>query len=109
MEKRKAIVTGSSSGIGKAITSILLKSGADVIGIARDHEKFEPNFACYLPISLDLSDFEKIESVIPQLLHQHSDIDVLICNAGYGDFQALENFSSKQILKFINLNLIWKI
>ena len=53
MEKRKAIVTGSSSGIGKAITSILLKSGADVIGIARDHDKFEPNFACYLPISLD--------------------------------------------------------
>ena len=51
MEKRKAIVTGSSSGIGKAITSILLKSGADVIGIARDHEKFEPNSDCYLPIS----------------------------------------------------------
>ena len=106
MEKRKAIVTGSSSGIGKAITSILLKSGADVIGIARDHDKFEPNFACYLPISLDLSDFEKIESVIPQLLLEHSDIDVLICNAGHGDFQALENFSSKQISKFINLNLI---
>ena len=106
MEKRKAIVTGSSSGIGKAITSILLKSGADVIGIARDNEKFEPNFDRYLPISLDLSNFEKIESVIPQLLLEHSDIDVLICNAGHGDFQALENFSSKQISKFINLNLI---
>ena len=53
-----------------------------------------------------LSDFEKIESVIPQLLLEHSDIDVLICNAGHGDFQALENFSSKQISKFINLNLI---
>ena len=76
MEKRKAIVTGSSSGIGKAITSILLKSGADVIGLARDHKKFKPNFDRYFPISLDLSDFEKIESVIPQLLHQHSDIDL---------------------------------
>ena len=52
MEKRKAIITGSSSGIGKAITSILLKSGADVIGLARDHKKFEPNFDRYFPFHL---------------------------------------------------------
>ena len=106
MEKRKAIVTGSSSGIGKEITSLLLKSGADVIGLARDHKKFKPDFDGYFPIAVDLSDFEKTERIIPQVLHQHSEVDVLICNAGYGDFRTLENFSAKQISDFLNLNLI---
>ena len=106
MEKRKAIVTGSSSGIGKEITSLLLKSGADVIGLARDHKKFKPDFDGYFPISVDLSDFEKTERIIPQVLHQHSEVDVLICNAGCGDFRTLENFSAKQISDFLNLNLI---
>ena len=106
MEKRKAIISGSSSGIGKEITSLLLKSGTDVIGLARDHKKFKPDFDGYYPISVDLSDFEKTERIIPQVLHQHSEVDVLICNAGCGDFRTLENFSAKQISDFINLNLI---
>ena len=106
MEKIKAIVTGSSSGIGKEITSLLLKSGSDVIGFARDHKKFKPDFDGYFPISVDLSDFEKTERIIPQVLHQHSEVDVLICNAGCGDFRTLENFSAKQISDFLNLNLI---
>ncbi len=106
MEKRKAIVTGSSSGIGKEITSLLLKSGADVIGLARNHKKFEPVSDGYFPISVDLSDLKKIERIIPQVLHEHSDVDVLICNAGFGDFRPLENFSARQIYDFINLNLI---
>tara|TARA_B100001057_G_scaffold365710_1_gene368858 strand:+ start:835 stop:1539 length:705 start_codon:yes stop_codon:yes gene_type:complete len=106
LEKRKAIVTGSSSGIGKEITSLLLKSGADVIGLARNHKKFEPVSDGYFPISVDLSDLKKIERIIPQVLHEHSDVDVLICNAGFGDFRPLENFSARQIYDFINLNLI---
>ena len=106
MEKRKAIVTGSSSGIGKEITSLLLKSGADVIGLARNHKKFEPVSDGYFPVSVDLSDLKKIERIIPQVLHEHSDVDVLICNAGFGDFRPLENFSARQIYDFINLNLI---
>ena len=106
MEKRKAIVSGSSSGIGKEITSLLLKSVTDVIGLARDHKKFKPDFDGYFPISIDLSDFEKTERIIPQVLHQHSDVDVLICNAGCGDFRTLENFSAKQISDFININFI---
>ena len=39
-------------------------------------------------------------------MQEHSNIDVLICNAGHGDFRTLENFSGKQIADFINLNLI---
>ena len=106
MKKIKAIVTGSTSGIGKEITSLLLKSGASVIGLARDHKKFQPDSDNYFPVAVDLSDLEKAERIIPKILQEHSYIDVLICNAGHGDFRALENFSGKQIADFINLNLI---
>ena len=60
MKKIKAIVTGSTSGIGKEITSLLLKSGASVIGLARDHKKFQPDFDNYFPVAVDLSDLERL-------------------------------------------------
>ena len=36
----EAIITGSSSGIGRAIAELLLRQGASVVGIARDHAIF---------------------------------------------------------------------
>ena len=42
IKERKVLVTGSSDGIGRSITLSLLKSGAKVIGLARDHSKFNP-------------------------------------------------------------------
>ena len=42
IKERKALVTGSSDGIGRSITLSLLNSGAKVIGLARDHSKFNP-------------------------------------------------------------------
>ena len=40
MKDKCILVTGSSSGIGKGITTKLLDLGAKVIGIARDHKKY---------------------------------------------------------------------
>ena len=42
IKERKVLVTGSSDGIGRSITLSLLKSGAKVIGLARNHSKFNP-------------------------------------------------------------------
>ena len=52
---RKVLITGSSSGIGRATAELLLGRGAAVIGIARDHTKFAPGFSRYDPVTLDLS------------------------------------------------------
>ena len=41
-QKKTAVVTGSSSGIGRAISQDLLSHGYKVIGLARDHKKFDP-------------------------------------------------------------------
>ena len=106
MENRVALVTGSTSGIGRETTLELLKNKIKVIGLGRCHKKFKPKIDGYFPITIDLSDFVSIARIIPQVLDEHSKIDVFVSNAGYGDFKSLENFSDKQVCEFLNLNLI---
>ena len=48
MKDKCFLITGSSSGIGRAITIKLLDSGAKVIGLARNHSKFKLQHKNYL-------------------------------------------------------------
>ena len=52
---KAALISGSSSGIGKAIAEKFLGNGIKVVGLARDHSKFMPNEKHYIPIEADLS------------------------------------------------------
>ena len=109
MTNKTALVTGSSSGIGQAITEALLNDGHNVIGLARDHGKFKPRYGSYRPITVDLSDIENTETMVHSLLNKYPDISIFIGNAGYGDFKHLENFSSLQITDFLITNLVSQI
>ena len=103
---KAALISGSSSGIGRAISEKFLESGIKVIGLARDHSKFKPDEKNYIPIEADLSKVKKLPELIKSILKENPDIDVFVSGAGYGDFKSLENFSSPQIENFINLNLV---
>ena len=107
--ERLALITGSSSGIGKAITDKLLSGGFKVIGLARDHSKYSPDSSNYLPLTIDLSNVETLEHVIPRIIKKHGNMNVFISNAGFGDFKNLENFSPSQIQQYFNVNLIAQI
>tara|TARA_Y100001960_G_C14767569_1_gene877895 strand:+ start:2822 stop:3568 length:747 start_codon:yes stop_codon:yes gene_type:complete len=106
MTARSALVTGSSSGIGKAICQKLLQAGFKVVGLARNHEKFNSDCSNYFPYSVDLSNSNETTKILKKILLQHPEINILVSNAGYGKFQSLENYSTKQIKEFIELNLI---
>ena len=103
---KAALISGSSSGIGRAISEKLLDNGIKVIGLARDHSKFVPIGKDYVPIEIDLSKVKKLPELIKPILKQNPDIDIFVSSAGYGEFKSLENFSSPQIENFINLNLV---
>jgi len=96
------IVTGASSGIGKAACEFLLEHGHKVIGIARrdasiKHENFQS-------LHFDLSDLEQLPIFLESLVKSHPQIDALVCNAGRGQFGSLEEFSYDQIQKLMDLN-----
>jgi short-subunit dehydrogenase len=105
-QQKTAVVTGSSSGIGRAISQDLLSHGYKVIGLARDHKKFDPATKHYFPYEIDLTDFDRTVSLLKRILADHEEVNVLVSNAGFGKFQSLENFSVTQIQSFLNLNLL---
>lgn len=107
--QRSILVTGASRGIGAAITAGLLGEGCNVTGIARkfngafsDDDKFEA-------IELDLSKLDNISSQFQSIRRKSKSIDGLVCNAGFGRFGSLEEFSSTQIRDLVDLNLTSQI
>ena len=105
IKERKVLVTGSSDGIGRSITLSLLKSGAKVIGLARDHSKFNPETKNYIKYKTDFSNEEILLNTITKIIKDHKDLDCLVSNAGFGKFGTLETFSTKEINDFIFTNL----
>ena len=106
MNDRHILVTGSSSGIGRAITEKLLAAGANVIGIARNPKTIKSTFGKYVTFEVDLSDLTNLGSSIEHILSLHPDLNGLVSNAGYGKFGGLESFSTNQISSFIDVNLV---
>ena len=105
IKERKVLVTGSSDGMGRSITLSLLKSGAKVIGLARDHSKFNPETKNYIKYKTDFSNEEILLNTIAKIIKDHKDLDCLVSNAGFGKFGTLETFSTKEINDFIFTNL----
>ena len=60
---RIAVVTGSSSGIGRATATRLLEAGFTVIGLARHHNQSDINHDRYHPCTADVSDIKKLDKI----------------------------------------------
>ena len=103
--ERRILVTGASSGIGRAIARGLLDAGAKVIGIGRDFSDWVEIPRGLTAERIDLADLDALPGRLKSLAAAHSDIDGLICNAGAGRFGALEQFSPAQIRALVDLNL----
>ncbi len=93
---RKALVTGASSGLGRAFADSLLAEGLEVWGSARRLDSLQ-DVAGLHPLQLDLSHLNGVEEVIGRLLEEEPDIDLVINNAGYGAFFPLEDFAIPEI------------
>ena len=99
----KAVVTGASSGIGKAVSMRLLKLGFEVIGVSRTVEAAAFNHDKFEALPCDLSK----ESQTLQLCEilKEKNISILINAAGFGRFEPHEELQTKTITDMTFLNL----
>ena len=104
--KKVILLTGASSGIGYQTAESLAKEGHIVYGAARRTEKMETlkQFGVK-PIYLDVTDEENIKSAIDTIIRNEGRIDVLINNAGYGSFGAVEDVEINEARRQFEVNL----
>ena len=98
VEGKVCLVTGASSGIGKATAWKLAEAGAHVVTIARDKEQLDEVVAEFAAAGLtlhayvgDLADMASAEAVTQQILAEHGVVDILVNNAGRSIRRAIEN------------------
>jgi NAD(P)-dependent dehydrogenase (short-subunit alcohol dehydrogenase family) len=92
MTTKTALVTGASSGIGEATALKLQGLGYTVYGAARRADRMQELAAEGIrPLAMDVTDEASMSAGIAQIIADTGRIDVLVNNAGYGSYGALED------------------
>ncbi len=103
----KILITGGSSGIGKSTAKLLKDAGADVLITGRCKEKLQQvaNELGFKFLQFDLSEFDSIPNKAEKIVSKLKGIDVLINNAGIGDFALLGDITIEQFQRIFNTNV----
>jgi NAD(P)-dependent dehydrogenase (short-subunit alcohol dehydrogenase family) len=100
-EKKVILITGVSSGIGKASAEHLSSLGHNVYGTCR--KNIDENLP-FVNLKMDVTDDKSIQNVISRIIQEEKKIDVLINNAGIGIVGPLEDFSMEEIQLQFDVN-----
>lgn len=102
MSQRKALVTGSSSGIGRSVAELLLSRNFHVTGVSRSTPDITGE--SYTHITCDLSDAFATKKLCEQLQKEFSPFDVVVLNAGLAHFEPHEQQKAENISEMIAVN-----
>lgn len=106
-------ITGTSRGFGRVWAEAALKRGDKVAATARDIDSLKDLADTYgdnlLPLALDVDDRQANFDAVQKAHDTFGRIDVLISNAGYGQFGFFEELSEDEVRKQIETNLFGSI
>lgn len=106
MNKKVALITGASSGIGESAAILLHSAGFKVYGAARRVDKMKAlEEKGISTISLDVTDEESIVRCVHTIQEKEGSIDVLVNNAGYGSYGAVEDVPLEEARRQFDVNI----
>lgn len=104
--KKTALVTGASSGMGKEIAKRLLSDGYTVIVAARSVDKMaDLEDLGAQRIGMDITDEASVHAAVDAIIETHGGVDVLVNNAGFGCYGAVEDTSLDDARYQFDVNL----
>ncbi len=104
---RKVLITGGSSGLGKATAKHLIGEGAEVLITGRDEKKLKQvadELNCH-SLAFDMSNLDGLESMAAKAVEMLQGIDVLINNAGIGEFALLGEIELESFERVFRTNV----
>lgn len=107
LKNSKILLTGGSSGLGKAMAKVLTEAGAKVLITGRNAEKVAQvaeEIGC-LGLAFDVSDYNSLSTKTQEALQLLGGIDVLINNAGIGTFPLLGDIAIEDFERVFSTNV----
>lgn len=106
--KKVAIITGGSSGIGKALVQKYANEGYSVVFTGRNKERLEKVLehlnGDHLALTLDSSDRKANEELVSTTIEKYGRIDAIICNAGVSMRALFEDLDLEVFEEVMNIN-----
>jgi NAD(P)-dependent dehydrogenase (short-subunit alcohol dehydrogenase family) len=100
------LITGSGNGLGRDIAEAALAAGATVVAGARRMEELAPLAAQYgervKPVKLEVRDETAAKAAVQLAVDTFGQLDVLVNNAGYGQFAPFEQMSAEDFQAIVN-------
>jgi NAD(P)-dependent dehydrogenase (short-subunit alcohol dehydrogenase family) len=102
------LITGASSGFGRAIAEAALAAGDIVVAAARRTDALADLVASaperVTVLALDVTDANRISAAVAEVLDRHGRVDVLVNNAGRGAIGAAEETSDRELRDLMDLH-----
>lgn len=108
LEDAKALVTGGSSGIGKATAKMIIDAGGEAVIAARGEERLNEvaDEIGATAIPCDVREEDQIVHLVKQTVEALDGYNVLINNAGYGQFMELTDLTEKAMNSVLQVNTV---
>ena len=106
MNKQVILVTGASSGMGKETARTLIKQGHIVYGAARRVDKMQDLVqAGGHALAMDVTDEAGVKDAVDRIVREQGRIDVLVNNAGYAVYGAVEDVTLEEARRQFDVNI----
>jgi NADP-dependent 3-hydroxy acid dehydrogenase YdfG len=104
-------VTGASAGIGRATALRLARDGAAIVACARRADRLEQVAreieaagGKALTVVADVTREADMEGLVARAIDQHGHLDVMMCNAGFGIYGAIDDITPDQMRRLVDTN-----